>query len=192
MKATFLDIPGLVEIVPTKHQDERGYFVEAFRQNWFAETAGDVTFVQVNQAMSVQPGTVRGLHAQVAPSEQGKLVQCLTGSVFDVAVDARRGSPSYGRWAAVTLTAEACNQVWIPPGFLHGYCSLTPNATVSYLVSGYYDREREVGVRWNDPAIGIEWPDLVDESTISAKDRTLPELRETPDLFPYTDGKDGS
>jgi dTDP-4-dehydrorhamnose 3,5-epimerase len=178
MKANALPLAGVVEITADRHADERGYFSETFRDRWFRDEVARVTFVQENQSLSRQPGTVRGLHFQTAPFEQGKLVRCLSGAIFDVAVDIRDGSPGYGRWLGLTLTAEAGNQLWVPPGFLHGFCTLTPDTLVSYKVTQYYSPTHDAGIAWDDPEIGVGWPDIANPRLLSPKDRRHPRLRE--------------
>lgn len=179
------DIPGPVEITPRKFGDDRGYFSEIFRQDAFRKNAEDVDFVQENQSFSARPGTVRGLHFQTDPFAQGKLVRCLSGAIFDVAVDIRTGSPTYGQWVSVDLSAEAGNQLWIPAGFAHGFCTLTADSVVCYKVTSYYSPDCDKGLAWNDPAIGVAWPDIVDPETLSAKDRTQPRLADLPAHFAY-------
>ena len=179
-----LEIPGLMEVVPRKIGDERGYFSEIFREDRFREIA-DVDFVQENQSLSVDVGTVRGLHFQTEPFAQGKLVRCLSGAVFDVAVDLRRGSPHFGDWAAIELTVETGNQLWIPAGFAHGFCTLLPQSVVCYKVTSYYSREQDKGVAWDDSEIGIVWPEIADPATLSAKDRSQPRLADLPAHFSY-------
>jgi len=176
----------VVEIVPGRHGDHRGYFSETFRDDKFREHIGPFAFVQENQSLSRAPGVIRGLHFQSSPSAQGKLVRCVAGSIFDVAVDIRIGSPDFGKWVGVTLTASIGNQLWVPPGFLHGFCTLEPDCVVAYKVTAYYDPTCDKGVRWNDPAIGIAWPDFADESQLSPKDTTQPLLAELPRYFSYT------
>ena len=183
MQLTELAIDGVFEILPTRHQDERGYFAETFRSDWFAANVADVPFVQENQSLSRSVGVVRGLHFQAAPFAQGKLVRCVAGAIFDVAVDIRRESPSFGKWVATTLTAEKGNQLWIPEGFLHGFCTLTPDTQVSYKVTNYYDKASDKGVLWNDPQIGIQWPDIADPASLSAKDQGQPKLADLPAYF---------
>lgn len=179
-----LEISGLLEVIPRKIGDERGYFAEIFREDRFREIA-DVNFVQENQSLSVEVGTVRGLHFQTGPFAQGKLVRCLSGAVFDVAVDLRRGSPHFGNWAAIELTAETGNQLWIPPGFAHGFCTLRPQSVVCYKVTSFYSREHDKGVAWDDSDIGIAWPALADPATLSPKDRSQPGLADLPAHFIY-------
>jgi dTDP-4-dehydrorhamnose 3,5-epimerase len=183
MEFRTFEIEGPIEVVPRKIEDERGYFSEIFRLAPFAERAGTVEFVQDNQSLSARMGTIRGIHFQSHPAAQGKLVRCLAGSVLDVAVDLRAGSPTYGRSLAVELTPEENNQLWIPVGFGHAFCTLQPNSVISYRVTNYYSPENDKGVAWDDPDIGIEWPGLVDPSTLSAKDRVQPSLAELPAYF---------
>lgn len=180
-----LAVRDVVEIVPSKHRDDRGYFSETFREDWFRANVADVGFVQENQSLSRSPGVVRGLHFQSDPFAQGKLVRCIAGAIFDVAVDIRHGSPSYGRWVAATLTAEEGNQLWVPAGFLHGFCTLGPDTVVAYKVTSYYDRASDKGVQWDDPEIGIDWPTLADPEQLSVKDRQQPRLGHLPRYFDY-------
>lgn len=183
MEFRTFQVEGLLEIVPRKIVDERGYFSEMFRLDCFREQAGAVGFVQDNQSLSVRAGTVRGIHFQSPPAAQGKLVRCHSGALFDVAVDLRRGSPTFGSWVAVTLTPEVGNQFWVPPGFGHGFCTLQPETVISYRVTSYYSREHDKGVAWNDDAIAIDWPKMADPATLSTKDREQPRLAELPAYF---------
>lgn len=183
MQFSEFDVIGPVEIRPKKHEDHRGYFSEVFRLNEFANYAGPVNFVQDNQSLSVQAGTVRGLHFQSHPAAQGKLVRCIAGKLYDVAVDLRSDSPTFGRWISVLLTPEDNNQLWVPVGFGHGFCSLEPNSIVSYRCTEYYSPEHDLGVAWDDPDIDIEWPDIADPETLSGKDRVQPSLADLPAYF---------
>lgn len=176
-------IPHLLEITPRRHGDARGYFAEVFRQDAFDGQAGPTSFVQENESLSARVGTIRGLHFQTDPHAQGKLVRCTAGAIFDVAVDLRTGSPTYGQWAAVELTPEKGNLLWIPPGFAHGFCTLRPDSVVNYKCTDYYAPDCDKGVRWDDPAIGIDWPALADADTLSAKDQVQPLLGELPPYF---------
>jgi dTDP-4-dehydrorhamnose 3,5-epimerase len=180
-------ITGPLEITPRKIEDERGYFAEIFRLSEFSEWAGEVRFVQENQSLSVRTGTVRGLHFQTKPAAQGKLVRCLSGKIWDVAVDLRNGSPSFGSSVSVVLTPQQNNQLWVPIGFGHGFCSLEPNSVISYRVTDYYSPEHDKGVAWDDPDIGIDWPEIADPETLSAKDRQQPRLAALPEYFTMED-----
>jgi dTDP-4-dehydrorhamnose 3,5-epimerase len=185
MKVKSTKLHDVLEIVPTRHGDARGYFSETFRADWFEANIARASFVQENQSLSHKRGVVRGLHFQSDPFAQGKLVRCIGGAVFDVAVDIRHGSPQFGRWTAVVLSAEACNQLWIPPGFLHGFCTLTWNAVVNYKVTAYYSPRHEVGVRWDDAEIDIDWPSIADPSTLSDRDARQPRLSEIGCYFDH-------
>lgn len=178
MKVSRLSIPEVVELTPTRYVDERGYFSEIFRRASFRDMVASVDFVQENQSLSSAPGTIRGLHYQRGAFAQGKLVRCTAGAIFDVAVDVRPGSATYGRWVTATLTPEQGNQLWIPTGFLHGFCTLEPNSVVCYKVTNYYSSEHDAGVKWNDPTIGIEWPAIADLKLLSEKDAHQPQLED--------------
>jgi len=170
------DIAGPALITPNLIRDDRGYFVEAFKDVWFREHVEDVTFVQDNQSLSRQVGTIRGLHYQTAPAGQGKLVRCLKGSIFDVAVDIRPGSATFGQWVGEVLTAETGEQLWVPEGFAHGFCTLESDTEVFYKVTSPYSREHDAGVAFDDPEIGIKWPIDPAKATLSQKDRVQPPL----------------
>jgi dTDP-4-dehydrorhamnose 3,5-epimerase len=178
-----LKIDGLVEVVPQKFRDERGYFSEVFRQDEFARHVSPVGFVQENQSTNILPGTIRGIHFQVGSAAQGKLVRCLAGKLFDVAVDLRQGSATFGEWLSLVLTPEDNNQLWIPVGFGHAFCSLEPNSVISYKVTNYYSAEYDAGVIWDDVDIGIDWPTIANPDSLSAKDRNLPRLANLPAYF---------
>jgi dTDP-4-dehydrorhamnose 3,5-epimerase len=183
MEFRTFEIEGPIEVVPRKIEDERGYFSEIFRLKPFLERAGPVVFVQDNQSLSARIGTIRGIHFQSHPAAQGKLVRCLSGSVLDFAVDLRRDSSTFGRSISVELSPESNNQLWIPVGFGHAFCTLQPNSVISYRVTSYYSPECDKGVAWDDPDIGIDWPEVADASTLSAKDRTQPSLADLPAYF---------
>ncbi len=183
MQFRTFDIAGPVEIIPTRHVDERGYFAEIYREDRFFEQAGSIRFVQENQSLSARAGTLRGIHYQTDPFAQGKLVRCTSGAIFDVAVDLRHGSRSFGEWIAVELSPALANQLWIPAGFGHAFCTLQPDSTVAYKVTAYYSGPNDGGTAWNDPAIGIDWPAVLDPDTLSAKDRVQPLLADLPILF---------
>lgn len=176
MHAQRLDIPEVILVTPHKHGDERGFFSEVYSRRALAAAGVDVEFVQDNHSLSAVRGTVRGLHFQAPPHAQHKLVRVVRGAVFDVAVDLRRGSPSYGRHVAAVVSASSWNQLFVPAGFAHGLMTLEPNTEVLYKVSGYYAPSHERGILWNDPALGIDWPLAARDVILSAKDRGFPAL----------------
>ncbi|MGE0653514.1 MAG: dTDP-4-dehydrorhamnose 3,5-epimerase [Alphaproteobacteria bacterium] len=159
-----------------RFEDARGYFMETWSLDAFDKLGIRADFVQDNQSLSSRPGTVRGLHFQVPPRAQAKLVRVLQGTIFDVAIDLRTGSPDYGKWCGVTLTAARPEQLYIPRGFAHGFVTLEPDTVVSYRVDAPYAPECDAGIYWNDPAIGIDWPFDTADAILSAKDSTLPLL----------------
>ena len=167
MQVRDTDIPDVKEIQPTVHGDERGFFLETYSARRYAEHGIPTSFVQDNWSRS-RRGILRGLHYQVQQS-QGKLVQVMSGEVFDVAVDLRRGSDTFGRWVGVVLSAEKKNQLWVPPGFAHGFLVLSEVADFVYKCTEYYAPEHERCLRWDDPTVGIDWP-LDGEPMLSAKD----------------------
>ncbi|HKS89315.1 MAG TPA: dTDP-4-dehydrorhamnose 3,5-epimerase [Stellaceae bacterium] len=172
-------------ITPLRHRDPRGFFSEIFRESVLRAHGIDVPFVQENHSLSVASGVVRGLHFQSPPEAQAKLVRVGAGAVLDVAVDIRRGSPSFGRHVAVVLSAAEGNQLYVPEGFAHGFCTLEPDTEVFYKVSRYYSREHDCGLAWNDPALAIDWPVAEAEALLSDKDRRQPPLAELPAYFRY-------
>lgn len=178
---------GPVEIQPVRHGDNRGYFTEAFRADRFAANVGPFSFVQENESQSARAGTIRGLHFQTNPMAQGKLVRCAAGAIFDVAVDLRVDSPTFRQWVGIELSAERGNQLWVPPGFAHGFCTLVPDCVVSYKVTAYYRPDHDRGMRWDDPAVAVAWPEPADPDTLSGKDRIQPLLAELPPLFRMED-----
>jgi dTDP-4-dehydrorhamnose 3,5-epimerase len=178
-------ITEVKEIRPVRHRDPRGFFSEIFREDVLRAHGIDVAFVQENHSLSVERGVVRGLHFQAPPAGQAKLVRVGAGSILDVAVDIRRGSPNYGRHVAVVLSAAEGNQLFVPEGFAHGFCILEPNTEVVYKVNRYYSAENDRGLAWNDPELGIAWPIGDDEALLSDKDRRQPILAELPPYFRY-------
>lgn len=176
MKVERLSIPEVFVVTPPKYGDARGFFSEIYNAAAFAGVGIDQTFVQDNQSLSSQRGVLRGLHCQIGPNTQGKLVRVLRGSIWDVAVDIRRGSPTYGQYAAALLSAENWGQIWVPGGFLHGFCTLEPDTEVVYKVTAPYDKAAERGVIWNDPDLALPWPISADEAVLSDKDKVLPRL----------------
>ena len=175
MKVTRTDLPGVLLLEPRVFQDERGFFLESYNRRTFRDATGvDVEFVQDNQSFSVR-NVLRGLHYQVR-QPQGKLVYVAAGEIFDVAVDLRRSSPTFGKWAATTLTGAGHRMIWIPAGFAHGYLVLSEHAIVAYKTTDFYAPEHERSVVWNDPALAISWP-LAGEPIMSEKDRRAPRLQ---------------
>ena len=179
MKVERLAIPDVMIVTPARFGDTRGFFSETWNQARFAEAGIPGPFIQDNHSLSEQRGTLRGLHCQIGPAVQGKLVRVLKGSIWDVAVDIRRGSVTYGRHVAAVLSAENWSQLWVPGGFLHGFCTLEPDTEVQYKVTGgYYDTKAERGVMWNDPDLALPWPVDPSEVLVSDKDANLPRLAE--------------
>jgi len=169
-------IPEVLVLEPKVFGDERGFFFESYNGRRFAEILGSaVTFVQDNHSRSAR-GVLRGLHYQVAPYAQGKLIRVVSGAAFDVAVDVRRSSPTFGRWVGIELTGENHRQIWIPPGFAHGFLVRSDVADVLYKATEYYAPHAEGSIRWDDPAIGIVWPDLGVPPLLSPKDASAPLL----------------
>lgn len=169
-----LAIPDVIEIIPAKRGDARGFFSEVYKRSALAEQGLEIDWVQDNQSLSAQVGTVRGLHYQTLPVAQDKLVRVLRGAIFDVAVDLRRSSATYGQWVGVELSADRWNQLLVPIGFAHGFMTLTPDTEVFYKVSAPWSAQHEGALLWNDPDIGIDWPNVGVEPTLSDKDRVAP------------------
>jgi dTDP-4-dehydrorhamnose 3,5-epimerase len=186
--ATPTDLPGVLLVVPARFRDARGDFCETYREDRFREAGIEARFVQDNHARSREAGTVRGLHFQAPPHAQAKLVRVVRGRVFDVAVDIRTGSPTYGRWTARELTAEGGEQLFVPRGFAHGYCTLEPGTEVAYKVDGYYAPASDRGLLWSDPGLAIPWPVAPGDALLSDKDRSLPALSDL--ASPFTFGAD--
>jgi dTDP-4-dehydrorhamnose 3,5-epimerase len=183
MQISNLAIPGLILIVPHRFPDARGFFSEFYNYRALEGAGiGDV-FVQENLSLSSKVGTVRGLHFQKPPFAQSKLVRVGRGRIFDVALDLRPSSATYGQHASVELSAESGRQLYIPQGFAHGFCTLEPDTEVVYKVSSYYAPQAEGGVLWSDPELKIDWPVNVQDATVSEKDASLPLLRDTPPVF---------
>ena len=174
---TPLAIPEVLLITPKRHGDARGWFSETWSRRTLAAAGLEADFVQDNQAFNAKKGTLRGLHFQKAPHPQAKLVRVLKGAIYDVAVDVREGSPSFGRWVGAELTAERGEQLFVPRGFAHGYCTLTDDCELSYKVDGLYAPQAEGGVIWNDPDLAIPWP-IEGEPVLSEKDEVLPRLKD--------------
>jgi len=178
-------VPGPLLITPRRHEDARGFFSETFNARAFAQHEIAGPFVQDNHVLSRERGVIRGLHFQVEPSPQGKLIRVLKGAILDVAVDIRTGSPTFGQHVAVELSAENWQQLWVPIGFAHGYCTLTSDTEVAYKVTGYYDPSADRGLAFDDPEIGIDWPVRGEDAILSDKDRRQPALRDLGEPFRY-------
>ena len=178
-----LELEGLFEIRPARFADSRGFFSEVWSRERLEEAGLALDFVQDNHSLSASRGVLRGLHFQVPPAAQDKLVRVSKGSVFDVAVDIRRGSPTYGKWAGLVLSAELWNQILVPKGFAHGFVTLEENTEVQYKVTAPYRPELDRAVRFDDPAIGIQWPLPPEDIQLSAKDGAAPLLSEIETSF---------
>ena len=178
-------IPEVILVKPRRFEDIRGYFTETFRQSLYEANGIPGPFLQDNRSLSRAPKVVRGLHFQIAPSAQGKLVRCTRGAILDVAVDIRAGSPTFGQHVAVSLSSENGYQLYIPTGFAHGFCTLTPDCEVEYKVTAYYDPGAEHGILWNDQDLGIDWPLPETPPIVSDRDALLPRLRDIPPYFSY-------
>ncbi|WP_029008242.1 dTDP-4-dehydrorhamnose 3,5-epimerase [Azospirillum halopraeferens] len=180
-----LAIPEIAILKPARFGDSRGFFSETYNKQRLAELGIDLDFVQDNHAYSAEKGTIRGLHFQTHPFAQDKLVRVVRGAILDVAVDIRLGSPTYGQHVAAEISAGAWNQILVPVGFAHGYCTLTPDTEIIYKVTNYYAPAHDRGILWNDPALGIPWPVDEGDAILSDKDRRLPTLADLADPFPY-------
>ncbi len=185
MRIESLSIPDVKVLSLVRHGDHRGFFSEVYNRKRFGEVGIDIEFVQDNHSLSAERGTMRGLHFQTPPFAQAKLVRVVRGSVFDVAVDLRGGSPTFGRHVTATLSAKEWNQILVPPGFAHGLMTLEPDTEVVYKVSDYYAPDHDRGILWNDQALGINWPIPEGEVVLSDKDRAQPRLAtfETPFVY---------
>ena len=183
-----LDIPGLALLTPARYGDDRGWFSETWNARRMAEAGLGFEFVQDNHSFSRDAGVLRGLHYQAPPAAQTKLVRCTAGAIFDVAVDVRKGSPTYGRWASVRLSPETGAQLLVPRGFLHGFLTLTPGAEVLYKVDDFYEAACDGAVAWDDPDLAIDWPLAeagVTAPTLSAKDADAPRFADFDTPFDH-------
>ncbi|WP_435419195.1 dTDP-4-dehydrorhamnose 3,5-epimerase [Parerythrobacter aurantius] len=183
MSAFVTDLPLL--LVPKRFGDARGWFSESYSRRWLLEHGIDIDFVQDNQSYSAASGTLRGLHFQTPPHSQAKLVRCLVGAIWDVAVDIRLGSPTFGQWVAAELSAEGGEQLYVPVGFAHGFLTLAPDVEVAYKTSDYYAPDCDGGLAWDDPDIGISWPLYGAEPVLSDKDRRMGRLADFASPFLY-------
>jgi dTDP-4-dehydrorhamnose 3,5-epimerase len=178
-----LALAGLKLVRPRVFEDDRGFFSESYNRAALALAGIETDFVQDNHSMSRNVGVLRGLHFQIPPMAQGKLIRVLKGAIWDVVVDIRTGSPTFGQHCATELSARDRQQLWIPPGFAHGFCTLWPNTEVFYKVDAFHSVEHERGLAWNDPALGIEWPVAAADVILSQKDLGWPTLADLPRYF---------
>lgn len=185
MECEELGISGVMLIRSKRHEDDRGGFSEVYNRRSFHEMGITDDFVQDNHSLSRERGTIRGLHFQIEPRPIAKLVRVTTGTVFDVAVDIRNGSPTYGEYVSAELTAENGIQIYVPPGFAHGFCTLVPDTEVSYKVTDYWSADIDKGVAWDDPDLAIDWPMNKDQAILSDKDRGQPSLADLPRYFEW-------
>jgi dTDP-4-dehydrorhamnose 3,5-epimerase len=183
MEVTRLEIPDVMLITPKRHNDARGFFSETYNQAEFAKIGIVASFVQDNHSLSRQKGTVRGLHFQVPPHAQDKLIRVCRGAIFDVAVDIRHRSPTFGKTVTIVLSAENWHQLWVPKGFAHGFCTLEPDTEVVYKVSDLYAPECDKGLAWDDPSLKIDWPVTREAAILADKDRRYPKLADLPAYF---------
>jgi dTDP-4-dehydrorhamnose 3,5-epimerase len=181
MRVLLTDLPGVLVVEPVVHRDARGAFVETYHTERYRAAGITPTFVQDNTSRSIAR-TLRGLHAQLGARPQGKLVRAVHGAVFDVAVDVHRGAPTFGRWVGIELSADNCRQLYVPPGFLHGFCVLSESAEIAYKCTEHWDPTAEITVRWDDPDLAIRWP--ISEPIVSPKDGAAPRLAELLDRLP--------
>lgn len=176
---------SVIHIAPQRFADSRGWFTETWNEDRFQKLGVNSQFCQDNQSVSVKAGTIRGLHFQCTPHAQAKLVRCLKGRVFDVAVDLRRASPTFTKWVGVELSAERGNQLFVPAGFGHAFLTLEDDCHVAYKVDAYYAPHADGGIRWDDPALSINWPMISGAPILSDKDAALPMLKDAEFDFPY-------
>ena len=176
-------IPDVKIITPRRHGDRRGFFCETFRRETLTQAGLDADFVQDNHSRSEHRGVLRGLHYQIPPQAQNKLVRVVRGAILDVAVDIRQGSPTFGQHVAMILSEENFRQAYVPTGFAHGFVTLEPDTEVLYKVTAYYAPELERGISWNDPALGIDWGETARDPILSDRDQANPPLGEVADLF---------
>lgn len=185
MKIVRLEIPDILLVTAARHGDPRGFFSETFRADALLASGVEAAFVQDNHVLSTQKGVLRGLHYQLPPHAQGKLVRCSRGAILDVGVDIRAGSPTFGRHVAVELSAANWCQLWVPPGFAHGYVTLTDDCEVIYKVTDYYAPDCDRGIAWDDPDLAIDWRISPGDVVLSDKDRKQPRLKDVPPGFQF-------
>ena len=185
MQIERLEIEDIFVLIPTKHGDSRGFFSETYRKEFLHAEGVNADFEQENHVYSAERGVLRGLHFQIPPHAQGKLVRCTRGSILDVGVDIRKGSPTYGRYVAVELSADNWKQLWVPPGFAHGYVTLEANCEVVYKVTDYWAQDCERGIAWDDPGLGIDWKIPTVDLILSEKDRLNSRLADMVSPFQF-------
>jgi dTDP-4-dehydrorhamnose 3,5-epimerase len=185
MDVTITSLPDVKIVTPARFGDERGFFSEIYNRRALADVGIDMAFNQENHAFSADRGTLRGLHFQCPPATQTKLLRVLRGAIVDVCVDCRKGSPTFGQHVMVELLAESGQQILCPKGFAHGILTLMPHTEIAYKVDAYYAPELDMGIRFDDPVLGIDWPLPRSEMILSEKDRNLPDFRDLPDVFTY-------
>lgn len=183
MQVSATEIPEVKLVTPARHQDNRGFLSEVFNKRGLHDGGITDEFVQENHTYSISAGTIRGLHYQAPPSPQAKLVRVLRGAIFDVAVDVRKTSATFGHHVGVELNTENWSQLYIPKGFAHGFCTLEPDTEIAYWASSYWDPQLDFGIAWDDPELAIPWPVEPENAILSDKDRDLPLLREIPSHF---------
>ena len=183
LEVRLLDIPDIKIISPKKHGDSRGFFSETYSKKSFSDAGINLDFVQDNQSLSEQAGTLRGLHYQGHPFAQDKLVRVVRGRILDVAVDIRRGSRTFGKWVSAEISADEWNQILVPIGFAHAICTLEPNTELIYKVTNYYAPQYDFGIRWNDRDLNIKWPFPDDRLVLSDKDKKQPFFKDITTLF---------
>jgi len=179
------DIPGVKIVDPIRHGDERGWLSELWNCDALTEPGIPASFDQDNLTYSADTGVVRALHFQVPPYEQGKLIVCLAGAIYDVALDIRVGSPTFGKHVSITLRSDQSRQLWVPPGFAHGYCTTEPNTLVFYKMTAPYRADAAGGVSWHDPALGISWPIAAGDAIANARDNSWPILADLESPFRF-------
>lgn len=183
MKITDTKLKGVKQIEPVVHQDHRGFFMESYNVRFLQECGINDNFIQDNHSMSREAGVIRGLHYQLSPKGQTKLIRVVCGAIYDVVVDIRLGSPTYGQWQSFILSAANYQQLLVPKGFAHGFCTLVPHTEVIYKVDTYYSQEHDRGIAWNDPDLNIDWP--VNKPVLSDKDSKHPLLASAENNFKY-------
>jgi len=187
LKCENLAIPDVKILQPVQHGDHRGFFSETYSARAFSEVGISAVFVQDNHSLSADAGTLRGLHFQIGPFAQDKLVRVTQGSIFDVVVDIRAGSPTYGQHVSAIISAKKWNQIWVPKGFAHGLVTLEPNTQVLYKVTNFYAADCDKGLLWNDPDLDIDWPVAESDVILSEKDKAHPKLSNLPHHFSFED-----